>query len=167
MTKEVIAFREDSALDILQTASRIIKQIRPASKIVCCVHATINTYYVKENRGYDDWEKVCKVDAFDVFSTTILNYNLPQSYFKSITQRTVDVARKYGKGNQRWLMGYYNEPENLDDIKKIVRLYADMGVESLFAWTYRGGYGTSLAAPHALEVWDKVGEAFGEVRIEN
>jgi len=163
MTKEVIAFREDSALDILQTASRLIKQIRPASKIICCVHATINTYYVKENRGYDDWEKVCKVNEFDVFSTTIINYSLPQSYFKSITQRTVDVAKKYGKGNQRWLMGYYNEPENLDDIKKIVHLYADMGVESLFAWTYRGGYGTSLAAPRALEMWDKLGEAYGEV----
>ena len=163
MTKEVIAFREDSALDILKTASEMIKCIRPASKIICCVHATINTYYVKENRGYDDWEKVCKVDAFDVFSTTIINYSLPQSYFKSITQRTVDVAQKYGKGNQRWLMGYYNEPENLDDIKKIVHLYAGMGVESLFAWTYRGGYGTSLAAPRALEMWDKLGEAYGEV----
>jgi hypothetical protein len=55
---------------------------------------TINTYYVKENRGYDNWDKVCKTNAFDVFSTTILNYSLPRSYFKSITQRTIDAARK-------------------------------------------------------------------------
>jgi hypothetical protein len=163
MTREVIAFRENEALEILRHASERIKTIRPESKIVCCVHATINTYYVKENRGYDDWEKVCKVDAFDVFSTTIINYNLPRSYFKSITQRTVDVAKKYGKTSQCWLMGYYNEPENLKDIKDIVHLYDEMGVESLFAWTYRGGHGTVLAAPHALEMWDMLGEAYGEV----
>ncbi|MDP2192912.1 MAG: hypothetical protein Q8K36_00070, partial [Alphaproteobacteria bacterium] len=163
MTKEVIAFRENEALEILKHASELIKTIRPESKIVCCVHATINTYYVKENRGYDDWEKVCKVDAFDVFSTTIINYNLPRGYFTSITQRTVDVAKKHGKMSQRWLMGYYNEPENLNEIKDIVHLYDEMGVESLFAWTYRGGHGTVLAAPRALEMWDMLGEAYGEV----
>lgn len=38
-----------------------------------------------------------------------------------------------------------------------------MGVESLFAWTYRGGHGTVLAAPDALQMWDALGEAYGEV----
>jgi hypothetical protein len=163
LTKEVIAFRENEALEILKRASELIKEIRPENRIVCCVHATINTYYVKEFRGYDDWDKVGKVKTFDVFSTTILNYNLPRSYFKSITQRTVDIAKKYGKGSQRWLMGYFNEPENLEEIKDIAHLYNDMGVESLFAWTYRGGHGTVLAAPRALELWDMLGEAYGEV----
>ena len=41
-----------------------------------------------------------------------------------------------------------------------------MGVESLFAWTYRGGHGTVLAAPRALEMWDMLGEAYGEVLDE-
>ena len=163
MTREVINFRQNNALEILKVASQRIKTIRPDSRIVCCVHATINTYYVKENRGYDDWDKVCKVDVFDVFSTTILSYKLPRSFFKSITQETIDLARKYNKGSQRWLMNYYQEPDNLAEIKEIAHLYADMCVESLFAWTYRGGYGTVLAAPHALEMWDMLGEAYGEV----
>jgi hypothetical protein len=163
LTKEVVAFRENTALKILETASRLIKQIRPKSKIVCCVHATINNYYVKENRGYDNWDKVGKVDAFDVFSTTIISYKLPLSYFKSITQQTLDIAQKYGRGSQRWLMNYFQEPEKIDVIKEIVHLYADMGVESLFAWTYRGGYGTVLAPPSALKMWKMLGEAYGEV----
>jgi hypothetical protein len=116
-----------------------------------------------ENRGYDDWDKVCKIDAFDVFSTTILNYKLPRSFFKSITQQTVDVSRKYGKGSQRWLMNYYQEPDNLEEIREIVHMYSEMGVESLFAWTYRGGLGTVLEAPRALQMWDMLGEAYGEV----
>ena len=163
LTKEVIAFRENAALEILENASHKIKHIRASSKIICCVHATINTYYVKENRGYDDWHKVGKVDAFDVFSTTIISYKLPRSFFRTITQQTIDIARKYGKGSQRWLMNYYQGPEKIEEIQEIVRLYAGMGVESLFAWTYRGGHGTVLAAPRSLEMWDMLGEAYGEV----
>ncbi len=163
LTNEVVAFREDQALDILKTAAARIKAIRPDSKIISCVHATINSYYVKEHRGYDDWDKVGSTGVFDVFSTTILSYKLPRSFFRSVTQRTVDIAKKYGKGSQRWLMNYYQEPDDLREINEIVKLYAGMGVESLFAWTYRGGHGTVLAAPHALEMWDVLGEAYGEV----
>lgn len=163
LTNEVINFRQDQALEILETASRKIKTIRPASKITCCVHATLGTYYVTEKRGYDNWDKVGACDAFDVFSTTIISYQLPTSFFKSITQRTLDTAHKYGRKSQRWLMGYYQEPENLEQIKQVVQLYADMGTDSLFAWTYRGGHGTVLAAPRALEVWDTLGEAYGQV----
>ncbi|MDO5114098.1 MAG: hypothetical protein Q4E67_06950, partial [Planctomycetia bacterium] len=70
---------------------------------------------------------------------------------------------RFGKGNQRWMMGYYQEPEDLHQIVDVAKMYAEMGVESLFAWTYRGGYGTVLAAPRALEVWDMLGRAYGEV----
>src|SRR5690606_6014178 len=166
LTKEVISFREDQALEILEEGAIRIKKIRPDSKVICCVHATINTYYVKENRGYDDWNKVSSVDSFDVFSTTILNYKLPREYFKSITQRTVDAARKHGKESQRWIMNYYQQPEDINEIKEIVHLYSDMGVDSLFAWTYRGGDGTVLAAPNALDMWKILGEAYGEVLNE-
>jgi hypothetical protein len=163
LTREVITFRQERALDILETASRKIKQIRPDSKITCCVHATLNSYYVTEYRGYDNWDKVARSDVFDVFSTTIVSPRLPERFFREITERTVNVAKKYGKTSQRWLMGYYQEPDKLEEVKKTVHLYADLGAESLFAWTYRGGYGTVLAAPSALKLWDTLGEAYGEV----
>src|SRR5690606_26642018 len=54
LTKEVVNFREDEALAILKEAAARIKEIKPDNKVITCVHATINTYYVKENRGYDD-----------------------------------------------------------------------------------------------------------------
>lgn len=163
LTMEVKRFRHDRALDILETAARRIKKVRPQSKMTCCVHATLGTYYVTENRGYDNWDKVAASDACDVFSTTILSYSLPRDFFRAITQRTLDVAARHGLGNQRWIMGYYQEPGDLNEIIDIAKLYADMGVESLFAWTYRGGHSTVLAAPRALEVWDTIGKAYGEV----
>jgi len=163
LTPEVVQFRENEALQIVRESAARFKAIRPDAKMICCVHATQNTYYVTERRGYDNWDKVGRAPEIDVFSTTIINYSLPQSFFVNITRRTVDIAKKYGKGNQRWLMGYFNEPENLDRVKEVCHLYDEMGVESLFAWTYRGGHGTVLAAPHALQLWDKLGEAYGEV----
>jgi putative protease len=69
------------------------------------------------------------VAAFDVFSTTILNYKLPRSFFQTITQQTVDIARKYGKGSQRWLMNYYQEPEKLEEIKEIA-LHSHLEIEA-------------------------------------
>lgn len=163
LTMEVKRFRQERALDILETASSRIKAARPNAKIICCVHATLGTYYVTENRGYDNWDKVAASKACDVLSTTILSYQLPRGFFRSITERTVEVAQRHGVGNQRWIMGYYQQPENLEEITDIARLYADLGVESLFAWTYRGGHGTVLAAPKALELWDAVGRAYGAV----
>lgn len=163
LSREVVTFREVQAMDILRRAAGIIKQIRPSAKIICCVHATMNSYYVKENRGYDNWDKVAGDASVDVFSTTILSFRLPWDFFKAITERTVEVSRKYGKGSQRWLMNYFQEPYDLGEIKEIVHLYQGMGVESLFAWTYRGGSGTVLSTPRSLEMWDALGEAYGEV----
>ena len=163
LTVEVKRFRHERALDILETASRRIKAIRPQNKIICCVHATLGTYYVTENRGYDNWDRVAASDACDVLSTTILSYQLPRSFFRQITQRTLDAAQRHQKGNQRWVMGYYQEPENLSEIGDVIKLYGEMGVESIFAWTYRGGHGTVLAAPRALDVWNTIGKAYGEV----
>ena len=100
---------------------------------------------------------------FDVFSTTILNWSLPESFFREITQRTVDVAKKYGKESERWLMGYYKQPENFAQIDRVVSLYEELGVDRLGTWTYRGGYGTVLAAPDALKLWDRIGENYSRV----
>jgi hypothetical protein len=163
LTEEVIAFRQDRALDILTEASRRVKAIRPNSKIIACVHATLNNYYVTEYRGYDNWDKVAAKGAIDVFSTTIISPFLPRRFFKEITERTLDISKRYKLGSQRWIMGYYQEPENLNEVTDVVRLYAQMGVESIFAWTYRGGDGTVLAAPRARELWDTIGKAYGEV----
>jgi hypothetical protein len=100
---------------------------------------------------------------FDVFSTTIIAWNLPLDFFEDITRRTVEMAKKYGKKSERWLMGYYKQPADFAQIAKVVDLYDRMGVDRLAAWTYRGGYGTVLAAPDALKLWDKIGENYKRV----
>jgi hypothetical protein len=118
---------------------------------------------VTELRGYDNWEMVAACPYFDVFSTTIINWTLPESFFKEITERTVRIAKKYGKQSERWLMGYNAQPEDFNQIDKVVDLYESMGVDRLATWTYRGGYGTVVAAPDPIKLWDKIGENYKRV----
>ena len=54
MNDDVKQFRWREALFILEDTSRKIKEINNKLEITACVHATINTYYVKEYRGYDN-----------------------------------------------------------------------------------------------------------------
>lgn len=163
MNDDVKQFRWREALFILSDTSRKLKELKPQLEITCCVHATLNTYYVTELRGYDNWDMVAACPYFDVFSTTIISWELPHRFFEDITRRTVAAARKYGKKSERWLMNYYKCPEDLAQMDKVVELYDSLGVDRLAAWTYRGGYGTVLEAPNALKMWDRLGENYNRV----
>lgn len=166
MNDDVKQFRWREALFTLTDTSEAIKNINPALEITCCVHATLNSYYVTEHRGYDNWDMVAACPHFDVFSTTIIDWNLPEHFFEEITHRTVQIAQKYGKQSERWLMGYYKRPKDFKQIDRMVDLYDRLGVDRLGTWTYRGGYGTILAAPDALELWDNIGRNYLRVRKE-
>lgn len=163
MNDDVRQFRWREALKTLADASKAIKEVNSRLEITCCVHATMNSYYVTEQRGYDNWEMVAACPYFDVFSTTIIKWTLPESFFKNITARTVAMAKKYGKESERWLMGYNERPADFGQIDKVVDLYESMGTDRLATWTYRGGYGTVVAAEDALELWDHIGENYRRV----
>ena len=163
MNDDVKQFRWREAMEILSSTSKAIKEIDDKQEITCCVHATQNSYYVTEYRGYDNWDMVASCPYFDVFSTTIINWAMPEAFFKDITERTVAVAKRHGKKSERWLMGYYKQPDDFARIDKVVDLYESLGVDRLSAWTYRGGYGTVLAAPDALKLWDRIGENYKRV----
>ena len=62
-------------------------------------------------------------------------------------------------------MGYYKQPADFRQIGETVDLYESFGVDRLAVWTYRGGYGTVLAAPDALKLWDSIGENFKRVLV--
>lgn len=163
LTDDVKVFRRAQAMEIISDVSKALKEYDPALEITMCVHATLNGYYVSENRGYDDWDFVASCPYIDVFSTTIISWDLPFDFFRSITQRTVDVAKRHGKLSERWIMNYYKQPADFALMDKVVDLYDSLGVDRLGAWTYRGGYGTVLAAPDALKLWDRLGENYKRV----
>ena len=48
-------------------------------------------------------------------------------------------------------------------IDRVVDMYVEAGVDRLGTWTYRGGYGTIVAAPEPLKLWDRIGENYRRV----
>ena len=73
------------------------------------------------------------------------------------------MAKKYGKQSERWLMGYNKRPDDFAQIDKVVDMYEELGVDRLATWTYRGGYGTSVAAKDPIELWDRIGANYVKV----
>ena len=73
------------------------------------------------------------------------------------------AAKKYGKESERWLMGYNKMPADLNRIDWAVDLYESLGADRLGTWTYRGGYGTSVAAKDPIVLWDRIGENYRRV----
>jgi hypothetical protein len=164
LTQQVRKFRHDQANDLLIECSRIAKSNNPDLTITQCSLPAENNYYESFQRGFDDWEAIVSRPDINVFSTSIIcDYSIPLSVHKRIADKTVKLAKEYGKTPQRWVMSYFDSPHDLEDIKKIVHIYADAGIESIFSWTYRAGMGTFLSAPDPVRVWDILGEAYGEV----
>ena len=83
--------------------------------------------------------------------------------YNFLTERTVAMAKKYGKQSERWIMGYNKRPDDFSQIDKVVDMYEELGVDRLATWTYRGGYGTVVAAKDPLELWDNIGRNYRRV----
>ena len=163
LNDDVRSFRRKAALSILSDTSKKLKEINPKLEITCCVEATLEKYYVKEDKGYEDWDMVASCPYFDVFATTIIDWESSNDFVRHITERTVKAAKKYGKDAERWLMGYYTDCEDYNRIDEVVSMYESMGVDRLSTWTYRGGYGTRLAARDPLGLWDAIGKNYKRV----
>lgn len=164
LSRQVRKFRHDQANEILQECSRIAKSRNTDLQITQCSLPANNNYYLSQQRGFDDWEEIAARQDIDVFSTSIIvDYNAPISVHRKIADQTVDLAHRNGKRAQRWVMSYFDSPDDLDFIKEVVHTYADAGVDSIFSWTYKAGKGTFLSAPKPDSVWEVLTEAFGEV----
>jgi len=167
LTNDVIRFRKKVAKEILLEGARVVKGVRPDTTVTICPLPRRENFYAPDLRGYGDWEDLAACPEFDIFSSSIIDYDASWRFFEEVTQRTAELARRHGKKAQRWIQIYHKSPENPEFIKKLVHMYADKGIDSIGAWTYRAGMGTSLNTDGSDSLskimWDTLGEAYGEV----
>lgn len=164
LTKTVLKFRFDQANEILSEGSRIVKSINPDLSVTQCSLPADNHFYATQARGFDNWEKIAFNENYDVFSTSILvDGNDPLDTHRDLAKKAVALARENNKPSQRWIQSFFRSPRNLENIRNVVKIYAEEGVDSIFSWTYRAGKGTFLSAPDPDAVWKILGEAYGEV----
>lgn len=164
LTQTVLKFRFDQANEILSEGSKIVKSINPKLTVTQCSLPADNHFYSSYARGFDEWEKIAFNPHYDIFSTSILvEGNEALDAHRSLAKKTVDLAKQNKKPSQRWIQSFFRSPNDLQTFKKVVQIYAEEGVDSIFSWTYRAGKGTFLSAPEPDKVWQILGEAFGEV----
>lgn len=111
MNDDVKQFRWREAMVILRETSKALKEYNPALEITCCVHATLNTYYVTELRGYDNWDLVASCPYFDVFSTTIISWDLPEKFLPTSPNARCAWQKNTTSSRNAGLWGITNRPK--------------------------------------------------------
>lgn len=161
---KVVEFRERKAVEFLAELSRTVKEADPKIDVTVCL-LPIQSPLI----GITDWEKVATIREIDVFATdpywffAQLDRDKGLEFFRSTSQKAVQIARKYGKRVQVWVQAFLVPEGRENEIEGAVDIAEKLGVDSFFAWTYRGGRGSILECDEHVKVWDVLGKAYKKV----
>jgi hypothetical protein len=167
LTDDVRKFREDSLVEILLEAARIVKSMDPSRKVITCLLPG-----GVEQAGIEDWSKIASAKDIDVLSTDPYPYAFRKPamrpYVTEVTTKALKLCKNYGKLSQIWVQLFAVPAVKTEEAKKTIRLVNELGIEgkkvdSIFCWSYRATKGTILSCAKPDLAWKVVGEAFGEI----
>lgn len=162
LMNEVIGFREDMALDFLTFLSHHVKKHGNHIKIVTCVLPTESPLI-----GITEWKKVASMPHLDVFATDPYWFRIKSDeglkFFKEKSEKAVKLARDHNKSVQVWVQAFKVPKGRELEIREAVNIADSLNVDSIFAWTYRGGVGSILESDDWDKVWGTLGEAYKQV----
>lgn len=166
LTPQVVAFREQKAIEFLKNLSQAVKRTGPSVDVIACLLPTESPLI-----GITDWEKVASIHAIDVFATDPYWFHADMDrergleFFRAVGGRSVELARRNGKKAQLWLQAFRVPRGREIEIGEAVKVAEELGAYSIFAWPYRGGEGSILASDDPKKVWEVIGEAYRGVSV--
>lgn len=161
LTSEVIAFREGKAVEFLRELSQVVKRVDRSIDITVCILPTHSPLI-----GITDWRKVASIPEIDVFATDPYWFHAGMDlergleFFRTTSRKGVEMARRHRKRSQLWLQAFRIPLGREAEISEAVKVAAELGADSIFAWPYRGGEGSILASDDPSRVWEIIGEAY-------
>lgn len=161
MTRGVIEFRERIALDFLRVLSMAAKEANPGVEVAVCLLPEEDSLI-----GITDWSLVASIDVIDIIGTDPYWFHSGLSreeglrFFKSRGARLIELAKRNGRRSQLWLQAFRVPKGREREILEGAIIADELGVDSLFAWPYRGGAGSILESEDTEEVWRVLGEAY-------
>lgn len=164
LNPEVIEFRERKAIEFLKELSKTVKETNPKIDVTVCLLPTQSPLI-----GITAWEKVATMPEVDVLATDPYWFlgNLDRDrgieFFMLTSQKAVRIARQYGKCVQVWVQAFGVPRGRENEILEAVEIDDGLEVNSLFAWTYRGGGGSILESDDCVKVWDVLGKAYKKI----
>ena len=161
LTQAVVEFRERRAVDFLKALSEAAKEADAGVGVAVCLLPDEDPLI-----GITDWSLVASIDEVDILGTDPYWFHAGLSreegleYFRSRGLRLLQLARKSRKRSQLWLQAFRVPKGRERELLEGAVVADELGVDSLFAWPYRGGAGSILESGDAQEVWRVLGEAY-------
>lgn len=159
--EDVFKFKEQSILDFLGQASKLVKKVDPQKSVTVC----LMPFYTAEEQGVS-WEKVCSIKEIDVFGTdpywSIARKDL--DFVSQASQETVKIARKYGKKSQLWIQGFLIPAGKEEEVRQAGRIIGNTDVDSVFTWAYRACEGSMVQSENPKKVWSIIKEIYAELK---
>lgn len=159
-TPEVRHLREVSLVDALGELLRHVRALG-GRNTVCLLPLTDGPL------GLHDWDAVAGLDGLDVLATDPYwkAFDEPAGPFvRELSERVVELARRYDVEAQIWIQGFGLGPEDTDDIRTAVETARAAGVDDLWTWGYEAcGHMPGLGTREPEKVWQALCEALTEV----
>ena len=166
LTPEVISFREDRAVGFLRELSQAVKEADPDLDVITCLLPTQSPLI-----GITDWERIASIPEVDVLATDPYYFHTGMGreegleFFRATGAKAVELARRHGKRSQLWLQAFRAPEGRESEFLEAVRIADELGVDSIFAWPYRGGEGSILESGDPQAVWEAIGGAYREAAV--
>ena len=161
LTRKVVGFREKKAVEFLRDLSQAVKRADPVVDVICCLLPTQSPLI-----GITEWERIASIPEVDVFATDPYWFHAGMDrvkgldFFRATGGKAVVLARRHMKRVQLWLQAFRVPRGRESEIGEGVRVAAELGVDSIFAWPYRGGEGSILESYDHRAVWEELGKAY-------
>jgi len=156
-TPEYAAFRARTVRDYTAAVCQRVKELDPQLMTITCV--------MPHDR--DTWANVAAIPDLDVFGTD--PYWLVSEGRMTLEQAVADAAEvkqictEQGKRSQVWLNCWRIPAGREEEIYTGGRALAEVGCDSLYTWSYRGGLGTNEECDDPQRAWASVVRLYREL----
>jgi hypothetical protein len=154
---EYVTFRAQAVRDYTAGVCRRVKELAPHLGTITCVMP----------RDRDTWADVVAIAELDVFGTDpywLLSggrMTLEQAVAHAADAQQISV--QHGKRSQVWLNCWGIPQGREEEIRTGGRALAEVGCDSLYTWSYRGGMGTNEECDDADRAWASVVQLYREL----
>ncbi|MFX0107333.1 MAG: hypothetical protein ACFE7R_03550 [Candidatus Hodarchaeota archaeon] len=151
--EDIRRFREENMHRFLIDSCKTIKGAKSSAEVcVCVIPADF------EFLGTPDWDRIAAIPEVDMFSTDPYYhvFGLEREWAIEAAQKTVETAKRHRKKSQLWVQMFRQEAGEEQAVASLVPEYADLGVDSIFGWSYLANKGTTISSDNPDLLWELV-----------
>ncbi len=157
--EDILEFKESNLLSFLQNLCKTVKEVDYSKKNIICMMPS------QAKTGISQWASVC-FEEMDVLATDPywILYQKDLNWVLTESEELIKTAHEFRKKAQLWVLAFLIPKHRETEIEAVVKIFHEIGADSIFAWLYRGGLQTMLKSSNPDLVWEALGRAFKKIR---